>query len=166
MNDLLASAATTELFVNMALMSWDTTISRTNKLLQELPDNILQNSIAPNRNTGAWVVGHLVAVHDAMLPVLGLGERFYPELEGPFLKNTETSNLSLPQLREYWNKVNTTLRERMATLQPEEWFQRHTLVSEADFAKEPFRNKLNLLINRTGHVSYHLGQLVFLKPKQ
>jgi hypothetical protein len=41
MNDLMASAATTELFVKMALMSWDSHISRTNKLLDELSDEIL-----------------------------------------------------------------------------------------------------------------------------
>lgn len=166
MNDLLSTAATTELFVKMGLMNWDTNISRTNKLLDELGDDLLQNSVAPNRNTGVWLVGHLAAVHDAMLPVLGLGERLYPQLEQSFIKSNDASGYTLPQLREYWNKVNTTLRERMATLQPEEWFQRHTLVSEEDFAKEPHRNKLNLLINRTGHISYHVGQLVFLKPKQ
>jgi hypothetical protein len=54
----------------------------------------------------------------------------------------------------------------MATLQPAEWFNRHTVVSEADFEKEPHRNKLNLLINRTNHLSYHLGQLIYLKPRK
>lgn len=43
--------------------------------------------------------------------------------------------------------------------------QKHSAVSEEDFAKEPHRNKLNLLLNRTNHLSYHHGQLVFLKEK-
>ncbi len=36
-------------------------------------------------------------------------------------------------------------------------------VTAEDFAREPHRNKLNIVLNRTGHVSYHLGQLVLLK---
>jgi hypothetical protein len=32
-------------------------------------------------------------------------------------------------------------------------------------AKEPHRNKLNLLMNRTNHLSYHLGQLVLLQQQ-
>ena len=155
-----------DLFVKMGLMGWETHINRTDKLLAELPADILQNSVAPNRNTGAWIVGHLAAVHDAMLPVLGLGERLYPQLEEPFIKGNDAAGYTVPQLREYLQKVNATLAERMATLKPDEWLQRHALVSEADFAKEPHRNKLNLLLNRTNHISYHLGQLVFLKAKQ
>jgi len=48
-------------------------------------------------------------------------------------------------------------------MQPTEWFTRHTSVSEEDFIKEPHRNKLNVLITRATHQSYHLGQLIYLK---
>jgi hypothetical protein len=41
---------------------------------------------------------------------------------------------------------------------------RHTAVSEADFALNPSRNKLSILISRTNHQSYHLGQLNLLDP--
>lgn len=167
MNEVLATPQTA-LFVKMALMAWETYISRVSKLLNELPDDTLAIQVAPNRNTGTYLLGHLTATHDAMLPALGLGERLYPQLEQPFLTSPDGSGLPVPslqELREYWTKVNATLAERMATLQPEEWFNRHTIVSETDFAKEPHRNKLNLLINRTNHLSYHYGQLIFLKPR-
>jgi hypothetical protein len=36
-------------------------------------------------------------------------------------------------------------------------------MTEEDFEKEPGRNKLSVLINRTNHMAYHLGQLVLLK---
>ena len=42
---------------------------------------------------------------------------------------------------------------------------RGNLVSAEDFAKEPHRNKLNLIINRTNHQNTHYGQLIYLKPK-
>jgi hypothetical protein len=36
-------------------------------------------------------------------------------------------------------------------------------VTEEDFANEPHRNRLAILLSRTSHASYHLGQLMFLK---
>jgi hypothetical protein len=36
-------------------------------------------------------------------------------------------------------------------------------VSPEDFVEEPHRNELNVLINRTGHVANHIGQMNLLK---
>jgi hypothetical protein len=172
MNDVLTTAKTQpgkELFIKMVLSAWDTHIARTNKLLDELSDEALATPVAPGRNTGTYILGHLVAVHDGMLPLLGLGDRSYPQLESIFLTNPEnadTEQPSLQELRQYWTAVNTKLSQQIAALAPDEWFTRHSAVSEADFEKEPHRNKLNILINRTNHLSYHWGQLVFLKPRK
>jgi hypothetical protein len=70
---------------------------------------------------------------------------------------------SLADLRKYWNDVNETLASGFNSMQPHEWLQRHTSVSEEDFAKEPHRNRLNVLVSRTNHLSSHYGQLLFLK---
>jgi hypothetical protein len=48
------------------------------------------------------------------------------------------------------------------TLSTEDWLSRHTAVSEEDFAKEPHRNKLNILVSRTTHLAGHTGQMVYL----
>jgi hypothetical protein len=45
-----------------------------------------------------------------------------------------------------------------------DWLDRHMSISAEDFKREPMRNKLNVLINRTNHESYHLGQLMLLHP--
>lgn len=50
-------------------------------------------------------------------------------------------------------------------MKAEDWFMRHTAISEENFASEPHRNKLNIVMNRTSHLSYHLGQLVYLIKK-
>ena len=50
-------------------------------------------------------------------------------------------------------------------MQPEDWFTKHSAISAEDFAKEPHRNKLNILINRTVHQGYHMGQLAYLVKK-
>jgi hypothetical protein len=41
-----------------------------------------------------------------------------------------------------------------------DWLQRHSAVSEEEFAKDPSRNRFSILLGRTNHLSYHLGQLV------
>ena len=172
MNDVLTTAKTQpgkELFIQMVLSAWDTHIARTNKLLEELSDEALAAPVAPGRNTGTYILGHLVAVHDGMLTLLGLGDKLYPQLDSLFLTNpdnAETAKHSLQELRQYWATVNTKLSQQIAGVPADEWFNRHTAVSEADFAKEPHRNKLNILISRTNHLAYHWGQLVFLKPKK
>ena len=41
-----------------------------------------------------------------------------------------------------------------------DWVQRHAAVSEEDFAKDASRNRFAVLLSRTNHLSYHLGQAV------
>src|SRR5688572_31907488 len=155
-----------QLFVNMALDAWNIQIDRTNKLFNSLSDDQLGQEVAPGRNSGIYLLGHLTAVHDALFPLLGLGEKLYPQLDDIFIKNPDKSALEKPEtrnLRNYWNEVNEKLEKHFNNFSIEEWFQRHTAISEADFEKEPHRNRLNVLLNRTSHLANHLGQLIFLK---
>lgn len=157
--------STLSLVVNMAKRAWEVQNERVTKLVDKLSEEQLGGEVAPSRNTGIYVFGHLIAVNDNLLPLFGFSERLYPELDAVFLKNPDKSGLPRPsvsELKTYWQAVNARLTEHMATLAPEEWLQRHTAVSEADFAKDPNRNKLNVLMNRTSHQAYHLGQMVLL----
>lgn len=152
--------------VKMALNGWESTIKRTDTLFKSLDDDALSKEIAPGRNRGIYLLGHLTAVHDAMPVILGLGERKYPELEQIFLTSPDKSGLDMPDnatLRGYWAETNERLTELFGKLQPADWFHKHTAVSTEDFAKEPYRNKLNVLLGRTNHLASHLGQLVLLK---
>ena len=154
------------LFVKMVIMAWDTHIERMNKLLDELTDEQLKAETAAGRNTGVYLLGHLTAVHDRIIPLLGLGERQFPQLENLFVTSPDKSGLQLPtvsELKKYWNDTNTTLTHHFTGMKTDDWFTRHNAVSEQDFAREPHRNKLNILINRTNHLGYHLGQLIYLK---
>lgn len=154
-----------ELFIKMVLGAWETQNSRVDKLLNTLSNEKLMSETAPMRNSGVYLIGHLTAVSDGMLPILGLGEKLYPQLTDVFLINPDKSGLekpSLDDLKGYWKNVNNTLREYFSKMQPDEWFTKHTTVSSEDFSKDPVRNKLNIIINRTNHQSYHLGQLMYL----
>ena len=162
------TTSTKTVFIKMALDAWGTYNARVKKLLDELTDEQLLAETAPGRNRGIYLMGHLIAVNDGLFPILGFGERLYPELDKIFLETPDKSTLEAPsinELKKYWNKVNAKLADHIGQVQEDEWFTRHNKVSETDFAKEPHRNKLNIIINRTNHTSYHLGQLIYLSKK-
>ena len=155
-----------ELTTQMQLDAWNSHITRTNKLLDELSDEQLQNEIAPGKNTGVYLLGHLAAVHDLLSVMLGFGTQMNPDAEQIFIRNPDKSgmNKSTPaEIRNYWNEANARLATNFEKLEADEWLQRHTAVSEEDFQKEPHRNKLNVLISRTNHLAYHFGQMALLK---
>jgi uncharacterized damage-inducible protein DinB len=162
------ASAEKELFVKMVIDAWETQNSRVDKLLEDVSIEQLQAETAPGKNSGIYLLGHLTAVSDGLLPILGFGERLQPELENIFLKNPDKSELEKPsidELKRYWNEINAALRNHFDKTSADEWLAKHTAVSDEDFAKEPHRNKLNVLISRTNHQSYHLGQLAFLTGK-
>ena len=157
-----------QLFVKMALDTWSERVSSTSDLIAKLSDDQLMNEVAPGRNRGIYLVGHLATVHDMMLPLLRFQEMLYPALKPVFLDAPDRTIASLPpvqQLREQWSTVNETLMKHANGLSADEWFTRHASVSEEDFAKEPHRNRLNVLLGRTNHMSYHRGQLALLASK-
>jgi hypothetical protein len=163
-----SSAAEKEIVVKMVIEAWDAQNSKVDKLLEELSDEQLRAENAPGKNTGVYLLGHLTAVSDGLLPILGLSRRLYPQLEEVFLKNPEKSGLEKPsiaELKTYWREVNAKIREYFKDLRPEDWFGKHVAISAEDFAREPHRNKLNVLLSRTNHQSYHLGQLIYLREK-
>jgi hypothetical protein len=155
-----------ELFIKVALDSWNIQLTRFNKLLETLTDEQLRQPVATNRNTGVYLLGHLAAIHDAMLPLLNFRAKMYPQLEEIFITNPDgypADKPLAPVLREYWANANSTLASHFNKLNPDEWLQKHASISDEDFAKEPYRNRLSVLLNRTNHLSYHYGQLAFLK---
>lgn len=155
-------------FVKMALDAWHSHNKRVTDLIEHLTDEEIQSATAPGRNTGTYLLGHLTAVNDAMIPMFGFGEKMYPEMENVFLRTPDQSGQTMPsvaELKSRWNAVNAKLNAHISKMQPEEWFTKHASVSAEDFAKEPHRNKLNVILSRTSHQGYHLGQMMYLKKK-
>ena len=155
-----------EIFIKMVLSAWETQNSNFNQLLDSLTDEQLSKEISPGRNTGIYLLGHLTAISDAMLPLLGFGEKLFPELESVFINNPDKAGLKKPpidELKKCLGVVNKKLYESITATSAVDWFTRHMAISEEDFAKEPHRNKLNVIINRTNHMANHLGQMLMLK---
>jgi DinB superfamily len=154
-----------DLLVKMILMAWDAQNNYLNKLISSLTDEQLAKEIAPGKNTGVYLLGHLITVSDGMLPLLGFGDRLFPEMEEVFLKNPDKSGKAFPsvtELKQQLEAVNAKLNSHFRSTGIKGWLDRHTAVSPEDFVKEPHRNKLNVVINRTGHMAYHIGQLRLL----
>ena len=150
------------LLVKMILMAWDAQNNYLNKLISSLTDEQIAKEIAPGKNSGVYLLGHLISVSDGMLPLLGFGDRLFPEMEEVFIKNPDKSGQVFPsvtELRQRLEAVNTKLNNHFKSAEVNELLSRHTAVSSEDFVKEPHRNKLNVIINRTGHMAYHIGQL-------
>jgi hypothetical protein len=150
-------------YAALAFKTWNTQIDRADKLFGGLSSDEILREIAPGRNRLLYLWGHLTAVHDAMLPLLSLGERLHPEFDVAFVSNPDKSRPDLPsheQVRRAWSAVKAELQNGFETISWSDWGQRHAAVSEEDFAKDPSRNRFAILLSRTNHLSYHLGQAV------
>jgi hypothetical protein len=147
--------------VALGLKAWKTQIDRADKLFGALSSAEVLREIAPGRNRLLYLWGHLTAIHDAMLPLLGMGERLYPEFDVAFVSNPDKSQAAIPsheKVRQAWTTVNGELLKGFEKMSGSDWVQRHTAVSEEDFAKDTSRNRFAILLSRTNHLSYHLGQ--------
>lgn len=155
-----------QLVVKSVLDAWNSRIEAADKLINSLTDEQLEQEIAPGRNRGIYLLGHLTAVHDKMLPLLDFESQAYPQLDEPFLNKADKTVSTIPsakELRENWKNINAKLASHFNKLSTDQWFQKHTSVSEADFAKEPHRNRINVVVGRTNHMQYHIGQVALLK---
>ena len=153
-------------YVALGLKIWKAQIERADKLFVGFSSEDLLREIAPGRNRLLYLWGHLTATHDAMLPLLGLGERLHPEFDVVFISNPDKSDKSqaaIPshqQVRQAWNAINSHLWTGFEKMSWSDWLERHSAVSAEDFAKDASRNRFAILLSRTNHLSYHLGQAV------
>jgi len=150
--------------IKQIIQFWESNNQQLTQLFNKYPDYVYAGKVAPGRNSGLYLLAHLVAVSDGLFTILGLGEKQFPELE-KFIGESETNinhHMDINELKAKWDNINTKLNAEFATKDSDWWLDRHMSVSEADFANEPHRNKLNVLLSRASHVNYHRGQLIFL----
>jgi hypothetical protein len=154
------------LLTKIALNAWQIQVDRSTLFINSLTEEELMKEIAPGKNRGLYLVGHLAAVHDVLPEILGLGKRAYPDLHPVFLEAADKTIRQLPsisELRLIWTNVHDRLKNEFAKMPAEVWFSRHESMTDADFEKDPARNKLSVLMTRTAHLAYHFGQLRLLK---
>jgi len=157
-----------EQIIKQILNLWTSRNKAFTDFFNKYADKDYLNEVAPGRNRAIYLLGHLIAVNDGMIPLFGLGERLFPELE-IFTGNADKSfeiNASVEELKTKWASLNDVLTTKFSKMTVNEWMDKHTAVSSEDFSKDPQRNKLNVLLGRTNHQSYHLGQLNLLTVKE
>jgi len=153
-------------FIDLALRSWKANIDRAGTFFGALSQEELQREVAPGKNRLIYLWGHLTAVNDRMVAVLGFGERLHPELDAMFVSNPDKTvhlTLSPEKLKHIWDEVNERLWAGFCKLSPSDWLQKHAAVSDEDFVREPHRNRFTVLLGRTAHLAYHFGQAVLAK---
>src|SRR5882672_11375233 len=149
--------------IDSALRGWKSNVERADKLFGSLSPRELEQEVAPGRNRLIYLWGHLAAVNDALLPLLGFGKRLHPELDAMFLSNPDRfqeQTLSGADLKHIWDEINESLATGFSKLSASEWLDKHASVSAEDFLREPHRNRFTVLLSRTVHLAYHGGQAI------
>lgn len=157
---------TEEILASTALNSWKLVIGRVNEGIASLDEEQLQRPVAPGKNRLLYLLGHLTVTHDRMFPMLGLGKRLHPELDEAYFAKPDQAvpdPVSASSVKKAWSEVNSKLTTAFETLTAKEWVEKHSVVTEEEFAKEPLRNRLAVLLSRTNHASFHAGQAILAK---
>jgi len=87
-------------------------------------------------------------------------------LDEPYIANTDrvvANALSATELRRVLSEVNNRLTAAFERFTLEDWLHKHTAVSGEEFVKVPTRNRLAIVLSRTNHASYHVGQAALAK---
>jgi hypothetical protein len=153
---------TDERLIELSLSTWRSNVDRISEFFSDLTDEQLQREVSPGRNRLIYLLGHLTGVNDSTFPLLGLSEKLHPDIHAAFVASPDRSpiqdSFSGEDLKCRWKEVNESLWVSFATLSAPQWLEKHTAVSAEDFQREPHRNRYAVLLRRTGHLSYHLGQ--------
>lgn len=152
-----------ESLTKTVLNSWKSVNHRFNEVISQLSDDDLKKEIAPGRNRVLYIVGHVAATNDRLFPLLGIGERRYRDLDSVYIDQPDRAvdDPVVPSaLKAASDDAARRITEALERFTSEEWLQKHTAVSDEDFAKDPGRNRLAVVLSRTNHMSYHLGQIM------
>lgn len=153
----------------ICLLQWSTYNKRMEKVMETISTEDLNTPIVAAGNSPSWLLGHLVDTDDRLLELFGIRERLFPELSTIYHHErgtNQTGHLTREELTKKWKAIRTELDRAFDTWGEREWLGRHTAVSEDDFAKEPHRNKLNVMLSRVSHKASHLGQISMQSGKE
>jgi hypothetical protein len=133
-----------------------------------LSDDDLRMEVAPGRNHGVWVLGHLIESEDELSKFLGKGAMLYPDYEETFGMKSKLLPVEaygqVAKLREQWNTVVAKNDAMFRNLNDAEWDEPHALV-EGDVKDDFYGTKGRCVYLWNLHQMYHVGQLALLLAK-
>jgi hypothetical protein len=99
-------------------------IVRLGKLFGTLSPEQLEQQVTPGKNRLIYLWGHLAAVNDGLLPLLGIGERLHPELDAMFISKPDRSvelTVTAQSLKLALDKIDQKLWEGFSKFSPADW---------------------------------------------
>ncbi len=150
---------------SLLLAQYKNMTSWVNMFLKKLSDDDLKLEIAPGRNHGVWLLGHLIVSDDDLSLYMGKDPMLYPEYSDIFgpksiLKPAEEYP-AVKILREQWNNVIEKNIKIYSELTDEELAEPHAMV-KGNIEDDYFKTKENCAINWLNHQMYEAGQLGIL----
>ena len=124
-------------------------------LIHKLNEEDLKKDVALGRNSGLYLLGHLIASNDLLMPLFDFGEKLYPEYEKIFLCCPDKYAQNFPPVKEvksHWFSLNEHLVLKFASINEKQWI----MEDEKSF------HQLKTMLTIVNHQCYHLGQLNFL----
>lgn len=114
-----------DIFITTVLKNWDLQVTRGKALIDSLSEEDIMKEVAPGKNRGIYIVGHLIAYHDLLGEILGYGDRQHPHLQPIFIEAADKSDVILPsyaELKVLYEDVQayrrTTQRDTGSTMAP------------------------------------------------
>jgi uncharacterized damage-inducible protein DinB len=153
---------TENVLVETIVQSWKHAVRRADEVFLELSDEQLELQVSPGQNRIYYLLGHLAAVHDRALPILGGYERMYPELDINFIDSVDCATYDLElneSLKASWTAINDAITYSCEKLSPAEWVEHQAEQPVAGLRLAPRLNRLAILLSLLNHLSYHLGQI-------
>lgn len=147
---------------------FDAMIEWVNGCIDPLTDEELKMELAPGKNHGVWILGHLITSDDDFSVFMEKGDLLYPEyfkLFGQGSKLQPVENYPpVSLLREHWKKVIEKNKKIYAELSDEELSQPHGRMTDPP-EKDFFKTKQRIIIYWQLHQMYHGGQFSVLLAK-
>ena len=107
-------------------------------------------------------------MNDALLPLLGIGERLHPEFDGMFISKPDQSvqvTVSVQSLKTAWQEINQKLWDELLTvLGIGLGTAAHRGVGRG-FRAGTASESIHGTAGRTVHLAYHVGQATLARPK-
>jgi DinB superfamily len=118
----------------------------------------------PGGNCANWVVGHLLAIQDHALPLLGQEQVLPADVRARYDRGSAglrdgAKPLEIAELLELWNESSRRMDAGLAALDPD------TLGNPAPFSpgNDPAETIGTLLMTIAWHQAYHVGQTGLLR---
>ncbi len=138
-----------------------------NSYLDSLSDDDLKMELAPGKNHGVWILGHLIASDDDFSGFMGKGDFLFPEYQSMFAQGAKLQPVEnyppIQTLRKQWKDIVTKNQKIYDDLTDADLNELHANIKDPE--KDFFKTKNMIIIYWQLHQMYHLGQLSLLVSK-